>query len=302
MKKIAVLLLGIFSAAALFASTPVDGAGKDAPKSDAVKITMTLEQAKEMALRQNPTLAVAKANIEAAAAVVQYAQASYYPSLDLEAGATRLRDSATRPQRDFDQRTNYSVGLSASWIIYNGGARRFANLIAQEGSATAVLECDDARRILMENVALAFYVVIQSQNSMNIASQDAEFNRQLHADAQKKLDHGVCKPSEVLNFEYQVNRAEADYISAKQTWKNACIALGQLLAIPQHAIWENIQLVPPGDEMLSKYQINVQELLDYAFQHRPDLLSAQSAVTQAELELKAAKAKWQPTVAAFASY
>ncbi|MBO7741259.1 MAG: TolC family protein [Victivallales bacterium] len=293
-------LSAFFCAVSLIAATPAVENAASAPA--AVKIRLSLADAKEMALRKNPTLAMALANIESAAAAVRRAQAAYYPSLDLEAGATRLRDAATRPGRDFDNHSNYSLGLSASWLIFNGGIRHFNDLIAREGSATALKECDDARRILMENVALAYYVVIQSQNSMNIASQDAEFNRQLHEDAKKKLDHGVCKPSEVLNFEYQVDKAEADYISAKQTWKNACIALGHLLAIPQDAIWDNIEILPPDDKVLNSYQINVPQLLDYAFQHRPDLQAAQSAVTQAELQLKIARAGWMPTVAAFANY
>lgn len=266
------------------------------------KLQLSLEKAKEIALAQNPTLAQAQANIAAAAAALESARAAYYPSLDLSAGITRLRDNATRPARDFSNTTRYDVGLSAAWLIFNGGKRHFNNLIAELGGETALMACEDAKRTLLENVAYAFFVVMQSQDSMEIAEQDADYNRQLHDDAKKKYDYGKAMTSEVLNFEYQVAAAEADYISSERIWRNACVVLGQLLAIPQESIWDNIELVPPEEAALHTDTPSVSELLDYAMAHRPDLLAAQNAVEAAELQVKIAQAAWYPTISAFGSY
>ena len=70
------------------------------------KIQLTLEKARQIALEQNPTLAIARANMAAAAAAVQQAEAAYYPSVDVTGSLTRLRDyPTTRPNRDFDTTT-----------------------------------------------------------------------------------------------------------------------------------------------------------------------------------------------------
>jgi outer membrane protein len=267
-----------------------------------VKMKLTLEEAKAIALKQNPTLAIAQANILAAAAEVEKAAASFYPTIGIEAGLTRVRDYATRPVRDYNNDTKYSAGVTGSWMLLDAGARRFSYEIAKRGGDMAVSACDDARRTLMENVAYAFFVVVQAQNSMNIALQDAEYNRILHNDAKTRLDNGVAKPSEVLNFEFQVGNAEVNYITAERTWRNACVTLGRLLVIQSDNIWDNIELVEPDKEMLNTSFGNLQEQLDYARAHRPDYRQAQYEIVQAQLKVKLAETDYAPTVSAFYNY
>ena len=266
------------------------------------KIKLTLTEAQALALEQNPTLAVAEANIRAAAAAVESAVSAYYPTLGFSAGLTRVRDSATRPQRDFDNDSRYEAGIAASWLLYDGGARHLAKLIAERGGDIAVASCDDARRTLLENVAYAFFTVVQSRNSMKIALQDAEFNRVLHKDAQTRLENGVAKPSEVLNFEFQVGEAEVSYITAERTWYNSCIVLGQLLALEREQIWEILELVEPDPDELDGKMGDLAGMLAYAREHRPDYLSAQYSIVRAQMELQKADTEYVPTVSAFYNY
>ncbi|MBO4620125.1 MAG: TolC family protein [Victivallales bacterium] len=269
--------------------------------SAAEKIQLTLEKARQIALEQNPTLAIARANIAAAAAVVQQVEATYYPSVDVTGSMTRLRDYPTaRPERDFDNTTQYRTGLSIGWLVFDGGARHFRMSTAEIAEETAISECDDARRQLLQQVANAFYLVLQAQNSMEIALQDAEFNRQLESDAKKRQELGTSKLSEVLNFQYQVGSAEVNFIQAQRTWRNACVALGQLLVIQQPAIWECIELVPPETDFAEKGDIGeLETLLEYAKAHRPDLINARNAVRSAEAGLALTKTEWWPQISAF---
>lgn len=267
------------------------------------KIPLSLEDAKRIALEQNPTLARAQANIEAARASVDIAQSAYYPTLDLEAGITRNRDRAVgREVRDYDQNTEYNAGLSASWLVFDGFARRFRYLVSELNGDIAIQDCDDARRILLEDVAYAYYNVLQAQNTMFICEQDAEFNRQLKDDAQKKKDYGTAKLSEVLNFEFQVQTAEANYIAAKHSWRAACVSLGTLLNIQQDDIWDCLELVTPPEETAQKDYPSASEIIDHAWQNRPDLIAARQRVEQAELLVKSAKSDWLPTISAFGNY
>ncbi len=267
------------------------------------KLRLTLDEAKRIALEQNPTLAVARAHIVAAQAAVQSARSAYYPSLNVSAGYTRIRDYATRPARDFEQTSRYEAGLSGSWVLFSGGARRYAELIATLGGETATEQCDDAKRVLLESVSEAFFVVIRSQNSMDISKQDAEFNRQLESDARERNRLGTAKASEVLNFQYQVEFAEANYIEAENVWRSACIVLGRLLVLDQDNIWENIELVSPDEPAADAYGVDaIPALLEYAREHRPDVRAARQAVQSADYAIKLAQADWWPTVTAFANY
>ena len=265
-------------------------------------LKFTLPEAKKLALEQNPTIAKAQANIEAAMAGIDRARSSYFPTVDLNAGIARLRDNATRPERDYDNTTQYNAGLSAQWLIFDGFARRFRYLSASLGGDMAIASCDEAKRLLLEQVSYAYYNVLQAQNSMEIAQKDAEFNRQLQDDAQKKKDMGTAKLSEVLNFEYQVRKAEADFIIAQRSWRIACVTLGQLLNIQQDSIWECLSLVAPSEETAKKEIPQVSTVLDYALENRPDLRVARQEVKNAEFAVKEAQSTWYPTLSAFYNY
>lgn len=266
------------------------------------KVKLTLEEAKKIALEQNPTIARAQASIEAAMAAIDTARSAYLPSLDLKAGATRVRDVATRPARDFDNTTKYELGLSASWLVFDGFARRFRKLNAELGGERAISACDDAKRLLVEQVAYAYYNVLQAQNSMNISQEDAEFNKILKEDAQKKFEYGTSKRSEVLNFEYQVQSAQANYVISRRSWRVAWISLGQLLNIQQDDIWNSLELVSPEESEVKNDFPSFSEMMDYALENRPDLKAARQAVEMAEMSVKTAQAAWYPTIGAFGSY
>ena len=274
-----------------------------AEESAPQKLKLTLAEAKQIALEQNPSLAQVEAGIQTAMAALESAHSSYLPSVDLSAGVTRLRDVATRPVRDYDNTTQYDLGLSASYLVFDGFARRFRTLSAELGTETATAECEDAKRLLMDSVAYAFYQVLLAQNTMEIREQDAAFNRLLHEDAKKKYDYGTSKLSEVLNFEYQVKTAEADYVTARNSWRTACVSLGALLSLQQDNLWESIELVAPAEDAGQNGELPaVSEMISYAMEHRPDLQNARRNVETAELSLKEAKAGWAPTVSLFGNY
>lgn len=297
-KKLLTLALGVVTAALAVHAQPAATAQADETQA---KLQLTLLEAKKLALQQSPTLAQAKARIDAAAARAAEAKSSYWPTLDVSFGITRNHDRATRPLRDYDDNTKYDLGLSANWLLFDGFQRRFSLLIAEFDHAAALSANTDAQRLLLQAVSSAFYSAILAQDSMGIAKEDAEFNRMLHADARRRQEGGIATASEVLNFQLQVANAEVDYIAAEKSWRAAIIILGELLAITQDDIWEYIQLTPP-DEKLIQQPVKLADLLDYARQHRPDLAIAQNRINAAQTGIKAARSTWSPKLRLFADY
>lgn len=294
----------ILSALLALGIPPILFSQEAAPKTEAkpapAKVKMTLDEAKKITLEANPSLAIAKARIESAIASVKQAEAAFWPTLDFNANATRLRDQATRPDKDWDNTTSYTIGASANWLLFDGFQRKFALLSAQYNLNTAEESDKNARRLLLQAVSTAFYSALLSQDNMNIAKEDADFNKILLDDAKKRQEGGVAKPSEVLNFILQVQNAEVDYITAEKNWRVSIIALGALLAITRDDIWDSIELVPPATGVS---QIpNFAELFEYAKQNRPDLRSIEEKINISREGIEAAKNTWYPTVNLFANY
>lgn len=265
------------------------------------KYRLTLPDAKALALQQSPTLAQAKSRIDAAAAAIEEVKSTYWPTLDATFGVSRIEDRATRPQRGFDDTTRYSLGLSSSWLVFDGFRRRFSTLISQYDHASALSNHLDAQRLLLQAVATSFYSALLAQDSMGIAREDAEFNRVVLADARKRQEGGIATASEVLNFQLQVAKAEVSHIAAERAWRAAIVVLGELLAITQDDIWQSIELLPPPEELLQQ-RVELPELLSYAHQHRPDLQRAQNQINAATAAIDLARSSWYPNVQLFAEY
>ena len=259
------------------------------------KIKMTLDEAKQMALRDNPNLATAKARIQSAMEGIRQAEAAFYPSLELNAGIARLRDQrTTRPERDFKNTDRYSVGATITYTLFDAFQDHFKLLNAKYVHSNAIQAEHDARRTLLKAVATAFYASKLAQDNMNIAKEDAEFNKVLLEDANKRHDVGMLKQSEVLNFVLQVQNADVAYVTAEKNWHIAIVALGALLAIDQESIWDSYEFVSAevGDYVHKPFQ----ELYDYAVQNRPDLISIDSKIEIAQEGIKAARRTWLPKV------
>ncbi len=273
----------------------------DGKASSGGKIQLTLLEAKKIALKQNPTLAKAKAAIESASAQVGQAKAAYWPTLDVNASIKRNRDKATRPLRDYEQNTNYSTDLSLNWLIFDGFSRKLT-LMDREYSLQSSIEADkDAQRLLLQAVSSSFYAVILAQDGMDIAQQDADYNRMILEDAKKRQEGGIATPSEVLNFELQVQNAEVDYITAKKNWRVAIVALSALLNMPQDTFWDSVEIIPPPPEAIN-IELSLENLLEYAKRNRPDIRIAQNNIALAENAIQAAKSTWYPSINLFMDY
>ena len=90
------------------------------PASLASHLPRTLDAMLGYARRDHPTIKIARADIDAALALVKKAEADIYPHLALEARGTLGQDIGGVPGRANDAR----VGVTLSWNIYNGGLKR----------------------------------------------------------------------------------------------------------------------------------------------------------------------------------
>lgn len=269
---------------------------------ESVQLTLTLDEAKRIALEKSPTLAAAKASIESAMAQVAQSKSTFWPTVSVNGKGTRMRDNVMkRPDGRFDSYTNYSFGLSAQYTLFEGFRGKLNRMIAQLGEDTAIASCEDAKRLLLRAVAQAYYIALLQSDKMTIAKEDAEFNRMLLKDAESRFQEGAAKQSEVLNFELQVGNAEVSYVEAEQTWQNALISLGNLLAMSEDNIWEKVVLVPPSEEGLTE-EIQLSEMLNKAIENRQDLRKLEEQISVARYAIESAYSSCYPEVRLFADY
>lgn len=256
---------------------------------------LDLETAQRIALASNPTMGAAMARVKQARARVRQAAATWWPSVDLTASGGRTRMSETAWQesqalaslygRPLD-RTNeeYTAGLQATWILFDGFYRSFNQEQAGFGEESAAAAQTDARRLLAAAVAEAFLNAQLAQTNHKIAEADRDFYTQQLGDAQNRFDVGAGPWGDVLNIKVQLNSAKTRTLLAAREFEAAGYGLAALLGIPDAEFPEAVTLEELGT------RLNVQEKTDPAQQLIAEALEQRPDISQLALRVKQAKA------------
>ena len=259
---------------------------------------LTLEEAQNIALKNNPSFRSKYYVIAAARASYYQKFSGYFPTLNasFKAGQdlTRMHDS-----NGWYNTNNYSFApqLSGSLLIFDS-FRREMDILAQKHNwqSTEAAE-DDARRLLVEAVANAYNGVMLADAQMNIAKEDMKFNKDMLKDTQLKFDAGAVSLSEVLNFQIQYNQAESNLITAQYNYATNKYALAQLLGLTEGTIPESVKFpTKPAEDVDILPSVSV--YLDLALANRPDLKSLREQMEVSKYNYWASLAAFGPTFTA----
>ena len=295
--------------AGLLAATAAMGGETSLADLSTIQV-LDLKSAAAIALADNPGIAAAQARVQRAKAQLDQAVAAYWPSLDASAAATRVEvapneyDSNLAQARFFDPGIHidnpdehYSVGLTASWVLFNGFQRKFNHLAARHGVDQNRAALRDAQRLLLSAVVSAFYGAQLAQENRAIAQADVDFNQRQLKDAQARLEVGTGTLSDVLGFKVRVNDTRASLIVAKRDYETALLSLAALLGLPEGRLPAGLSLAhletEPSWELAPP---ETEQLVHIAKERRPDLEQRRLALQQAQARAKAAQADYYPTL------
>lgn len=255
--------------------------------------TLTMQQAVEIALRQQPSLRQSRAQLEAARGRVDQVESNLRPSLSVSASASV---GGGGPVRDFlDPSTNAAVGASANWRIWDFG-QNAAQLRAAEASARASAAGVDTRVLdVRQDVELSYLEAVARGRLVGVAQTTVK-SEELHVDQAKRFVAAQAKdPIEVVQAQARLANAKA---ALAQAQSNAATALANLRAAigwvdPSRALaitdgWPATPEMPP----------DLTALVDTARKQRPELAQADLTVAAADASIDAARAQRRPVLSA----
>lgn len=281
---------------------------------------LDLETAARIALAGNPSLAAARQRVIQAREAVSQARSAYWPRLDLTGSGARVTMSDTAyntqlgnaqllegiggpPAYVEDPEDYYTASLTASWVVFDGFARRFNLAAAKYGQQSSEAAREDAQRLLLSAVIGSFLNAQLALEGVAIAKADEAFNQRLLSEAKLRYDVGTGALSDVLNFEVRANSAQSERIVADRTYQTSRIGLAALLGLAQARLPDQTRLAelsPVSKEELQKPDLYAQ--LESAYNRRPDLRLNDRAVLQANALVKSARAQYWPTLTLSGSY
>lgn len=259
---------------------------------------LSLEEAQNIALKNNPSFRSKYYAIAAARAGYYQKFAGYFPTVNasFRAGQDlgRMNDS-----NGWYNTNNFSFTpqISGSLLIFDS-FRREMDILAQKHNwqSTEAAE-DDARRLLVEAVANAYNGVMLADAQMRIAQEDKKFNADMLRDTKLKFDAGAVSLSEVLNFEIQYNQAESNLITAQYNYTTNKYVLAQLLGLTEGTIPASVKFpTKPAEDVDILPDVSV--YLDLALANRPDLKSLREQMEVSKYNYWASLASFGPTFSA----
>ncbi len=257
---------------------------------------LTLDEAQTIAIQNNPSFrsryfAVSQARAQ------YYRRFSYYlPTVtaSYSLSSTNYRGYTEDAGSSYKTFTS-NPSMSASLLVFDSFQREMNLLAARHNwKATEQVE-QDARRLLLQNVAYAYNNVMLAKARRNIAMEDMRYNRQLLKETELKYGVGASTLSDVLNFKVNYNNAESNLYSANYSLASSKYALAALMGLTEGTIPDTVefpeQLAVDG-EMLADESV----YLDAALANRPDLKSLRESLEAAKFSYYSSIAAFGPTV------
>ncbi|HNW60717.1 MAG TPA: TolC family protein [bacterium] len=261
---------------------------------------LSLAEAVDIALQNNPDTRMAWANARAAAAGFGAARSSWLPSLKLDGDLGRGRQESD-PARasDYPATTTYSGAAGLSWLLFDFGGRA----AAIDASRQALLAADWTHNAVLQNVVLqteAAYYGCAGARAMLDASQASLASAEIALKAaEEKRSVGLATSADVLQARTAWSQALLDVQNAEGDLRISRGSLALAMGYPAYSAGDLAATIPevPADTLVQQ----VDQLVTKALADRPDLQAVRARARAAQANVRQARASLLPTISAAAS-
>jgi outer membrane protein TolC len=275
---------------------------------------LTLDDALAIAARQNPSLALARADAAIAQSDRMTSLGNVLPRLDLtsSAGRTFLGASTLSSVNPITQQVlapsgaqdfpSYSLALQLTQPVFDW--RSFRDVSRAGSSAQAAeLQFDEARLTIAFDVTRAFYEVIRAERTLAVFEKTVSRSEDLVARADALYSAG--RGTRADTYSARANLA-SDRISAEQQRALVTAARTALAQVLGQTGGADLTVVPPASldapGVPSAELPEADALLAAARSRRPALRAQRALVDAADAAVSSAQGGYFPTVGAQGSY
>ena len=270
---------------------------------------LTLDQAIETALKNNPGLKAADAQVETADAGTTKSWSGFLPKVNLSETwsrsdnplmvfGTKLNQEIVSPA-DFNPATinnpeplsNYNTRLAVTQPIFNGGREYLGRTQARLAREAALQDRHRTRQETVFAVVKAYYGLLLAKEYDRVASQSAETSEANVRLAEARFKAGAVLQSDLLRAKVQLAEVKEMTTRAANGVKLAAANLNFAMGVPQEADYDVTGALTPSEK---KDDLN--GLIAEALSQRPDLVSLDRNRMNAEVNVKQARADYLPSL------
>jgi len=271
--------------------------------------TLTLDQAIDMALRNNPGLKAADAQVEAAEAGVLRSASGFLPKVTvsetwsrtdspLMALGTKLNQEIVTPA-DFDPSvmnhpdaiSNYNTRLAVMQPVWNGGKEYVGRKQATLAKEASIQDRERARQETVFNVIKAYYGVLLAKEYYKVAVQSLETTVATVKLAEARYKAGAVLQSDLLRATVQLAEVQEMATRSQNSVKLANAAINFAMGVPQGTEHEVSGALSTQD-----MKTGMDAMLEEAASKRPDLMSMELNRRNTEKSVTMARSDYLPSL------
>ncbi len=256
---------------------------------------LTLDQAIQEALAQNPQITAAQQTVAAAQQGVAAAHTGLAPTVSLTgngnfgtSSATTVTSSGVTQVLPGPQGTG-SVSFVGTLPLFDSGRTSAGVASAEAALAGAEAALRQTRQTVAIQTATAFFNVLSAEGLTTVRQAQLKQAQDQLALAQAQVRAGVAAQADVVQVQAQVALAQVNLLSAQAGIGTGKASLQALLAADVAAPVE-VQALPAAPPVT----ITAEAALQQALANRPEIASAQAQVQSAQAGLELARVNAGP--------
>jgi outer membrane protein len=267
---------------------------------------LTLQECVDLAMQQNPGIAIADQGVRSAEAGERGARSAYFPQLEARndyeivrsrggrrviAGGGAISFSGQLTEQD-------THGLYLSQTIMQSGRTDVVRQARHQARAERHA-ATDVRRQLVETVATQYYAVLANRRLLTVSQQSEAFEEENVRIVQGRVNAGLAAQVDVRPALTARASAQLDVVRASNAVDLALAQLKYTLGLPPT---ESIDLAESLKE--EAREVKLEDALNEAYEKRPDLAEQQQRVEAQRDAVRIARSNVLPqlTVTGASSY
>jgi outer membrane protein, heavy metal efflux system len=232
-------------------------------------LRLTLEELEQMALKGNPTISQAKAEVRAATG--RKLQSGLWPNPVVGYSGEEIRGGASGGGQQ---------GFFVEQRLILGGKLAQNRQVVEQEIRQAQSEADEQQLRVLNNVRISYYRALAAQDMLEMRRQLAQIAAALAQYKRQLLNVGQQNESEVLQSEIEADEADLAAIAAEHTLRRTMTGLAAVVgnpAVEHAAVGGSIEENVPHLEQ--------EKLLDSLLKESPAVRIAEVGVARAEAAL-----------------
>jgi outer membrane protein len=297
--KLAALTLALMMVVGGVESAKAEGAAGDTASAGT---PITFEDAVQIALKKNITLAQAQNAVASDAASVRGAKMSFLPNLQLSTSGAQTygRNFSETTGNVLNHNTqSLNAGISSSITLFNGMQNVATLHAAEKNKDASTLDLTRAKQTTVFTVASNYLSIITAQEQLKVQQQNLASLQAQEDQIRKMVDAGARAISDLYSQQASTAAARLAVVNAQHDLELGKVDLVQTLNLDPKVTYD---FIAPAINDSAAVKYDLDSLTARAYAQRSDLAAENARVDASAQGVKAANAGWWPTVSLSAGY